>query len=167
MSQTTLTPAAGPCRLGGAGVRPADGLYRLLLYVQGFYYGVTGVWPLVHVESFQWVTGPKYDHYSKYDQQSAAVPTQADHWLLMTVGALITVVALVLLVAAWRRQAAGEVALLAVASAVALTAIDVIYVYRETIARIYLLDAAAEVVLLAGWAVALFRRYRAGASPGA
>jgi len=155
-SQTAPTyTTAAPTRQPGGDL--ADKLYTVLLYVQGLYYGVTGVWPLVHVESFQWVTGPKTDNWT------APVPTEADHWLLMTVGVLITAIALTLLVAAWRRQRAGEVALLAVASAAALTAIDVIYVVRWTIRPVYLLDAAAEVVLLAGWAVALLgRRRRAG-----
>jgi hypothetical protein len=125
----------------------------LLLYAQGLYYLATGVWPLVHVESFQRVTGPKTDHLT-----AGPAATEADHWLLMTVGALITVIALVLFVAAYRRQTTGEIALLAAGSAVALTAIDVVYVSRGTIAPIYLLDAAAEVVLVAGWAAAVLRR---------
>jgi len=127
-------------------------LFVVLLYAQGLYYFVTGLWPLIHVESFQWVTGPKTDHLT-----AGPAATEADHWLLMTVGALITVISLVLLVAAYRRQTAGEVAVLAAGSAVALTAIDVIYVARGTIAPIYLLDAAAEVMLLAGWAAAVRR----------
>ena len=48
----------------------------------------------------------------------------------------------------------GEVVLLAVGSALALAAIDVIYVSNGTISPIYLLDAAAELALAGGWALA-------------
>ena len=46
---------------------------------------------------------------------------------------------------------------LAVLSALGLTGIDVIYVAQQVIAPIYLADAAAEVILLAAWAVALWQ----------
>jgi hypothetical protein len=118
-----------------------------LLWVQGLYYLLTGVWPLVSIRTFQLVTGPKTDH----------LPTgrEADHWLVMTVGVLITAAALAILTAAWRRRVSAEIAVLAVAAATGLTAIDVIYVARQVIAPIYLLDAAIEVVLIAGWIAAL------------
>jgi hypothetical protein len=122
-------------------------LAQALLWVQGSYWLVTGVWPLVSIRTFQWVTGPKTDH----------LPTgrEADHWLVMTAGVLITSIALALLTAAWRRRVSPEIVALAVASAIGLTGIDVIYVARGVIAPIYLLDAAIEVLLLAGWATAL------------
>ncbi len=124
----------------------------VLLWMQGLYYLVTGVWPLVSIETFQMVTGPKTDH----------LPTgrEADHWLVMTVGVLVTCIALALLAAAWRRRLSPEVAILAVTSALGLTAIDVIYVARQVIAPIYLADAAAEVFFLTAWVFLLFYRWR-------
>jgi hypothetical protein len=124
-----------------------------MLWTQGAYYLATGVWPLVSIESFQMVTGPKTDH--------LVTGREADHWLVMTVGVLVTAIGLTLLVAAWRRRCPPEVAVLAVASAVGLTAIDAVYVARRVIAPIYLADAAAEAVLLTGWAFVLVRRPRA------
>src|ERR1700704_5676056 len=104
--------------------RPRTGasseLFTGLFWVQGLYYLVTGVWPLVSIETFQMVTGPKTDH--------LVTGREADHWLVMTAGVLITAIAVAVLVAAWRRQNPMEVAVLAVASAFGLTAIDVIYV---------------------------------------
>jgi hypothetical protein len=41
-----------------------------------------------------------------------------------------------------------------------LIGIDVIYVRREVIPLIYLIDAAAEVALLSGWAIAAFHGAR-------
>ncbi len=109
-----------------------------VLMVQGVYYLITGIWPLVSIDTFQRVTGPK-----------------TDLWLVDTVGVLIAVIAGVLLMAVWRRRATFEVALLATGSALALIAIDVIFVFGNVISRIYLLDAAAEGVLVVAWIAAL------------
>jgi len=95
------------------------------------------------------VTGRKTDH--------LVTGREADHWLVMTVGVLVTAISLTLLVAAWRRQCPAEVVVLAVTSAVGLTAIDVIYVARQAIPPIYLVDAVAEFVLIAAWAYLLVR----------
>src|SRR5687767_9542789 len=102
--------------------------FRTLLWAQGAYYLVTGVWPLLSIETFQAVTGPKTDH--------LVTGNEADHWLVMTVGLLITSIALALLVAAGRRQSSPEIAVLAMGSALGLTLIDVIYVSRGVIAPI-------------------------------
>lgn len=107
-------------------------------FLQGIYYLLTGVWPLLSIDTFQMVTGPK-----------------TDLWLVQTVGALIAVVGGVLLLAAWRRHATAEVVLLALGNALALGAVDVVFVVRQIIAPIYLLDAAAEAVLILFWVIAL------------
>lgn len=98
------------------------------------------------IRTFERVSGPKTDNWTG---------KEADHWLVYTVGVLITVGALVLLLAAWRRNPSAEVALLAIGMAAGLTAIDVIYVARGVIWPIYLLDAAIEVVLIAAWGALL------------
>jgi hypothetical protein len=121
-----------------------------LLYVQGVYYFVTGIWPLVSVETFQAVTGPKTDN--------LITGREGDHFLLMTIGVLITAISVALLFAAWRHSDSLEATVLAVGSAVGLTGIDVIYVGRHVLPPIYLADAAAEVMLLGCWAFALMRQ---------
>jgi hypothetical protein len=117
-------------------------LFHLLCWAQGFYYMVTGVWPLVSIETFQLVTGSKTDH----------LPTgsEADHWLVNTVAVLVIAIGLALLTAAKRRPSM-EVVVLAAASALGLLAIDAIYVSRHVILPIYLADAAAEAILVIGW----------------
>jgi hypothetical protein len=124
-------------------------LFTVLCWLQGVYYLITGVWPLVSISTFIQVTGEKTDH----------LPTgrQADHWLVMTVGVLITAVAITLLVAAYRKTQVVELAVLAIGAAVGLTAIDVIYTARGVIPRIYLLDAVVEMIVIAAWCGALFR----------
>ncbi|MBY0528258.1 MAG: hypothetical protein K2R98_33015 [Gemmataceae bacterium] len=122
-------------------------MFKALLWVQGLYYLATAIWPLVSIKTFQMVTGPKTDH----------LPTgqEADHWLVMTVGVLIAAIALALLTAAWRGRRSPEAAVLAIASTLGLIGIDVIYVLRQVIDPIYLVDAVAEVVLVMAWVFAL------------
>jgi hypothetical protein len=124
-------------------------LATALLWLQGPYYLLTGLWPLISIRTFQLVTGPKTDH----------LPTgrEADHWLVMTVGLLVTAIAITLLMAARRRSFAPEIAVLAIGSALGLMAIDVIYVVRNVIGPIYLVDAAIELPLIAAWMVAVFQ----------
>jgi len=118
----------------------------LLAAIQGFYFLLTGVWPLVSIRTFQLVTGFKTDNHTG---------RAGDHWLVMTVGVLVTTIALTLLVAAWRRDVRLQTVVLAIGSALGLTAIDVLYVARGVIDRIYLLDAGIEIVLISAWLFAL------------
>ncbi len=120
---------------GGA----SPGMARLA-QAQGAFYVATGVWPIVHLRSFEWVTGPKLEG-----------------WLVKTVGALITAIGGTLLSAGRSRRVVPEVAALAGGRAVALAAVDVLYVARRRIAPVYLLDAVGELALAAGWALALTR----------
>lgn len=111
---------------------------RSILLLQGLYYLLTGLWPIVTIRSFEAVTGPK-----------------TEHWLVYTVAILIVVISLSLLTAAGRSQISAETIVLAMGAALALTLIDIVFVARGDIAPIYLLDAAAEVVLLGWWMVCL------------
>jgi len=110
---------------------------------QGAIFLACGVWPLVHLPSFQAVTGPK-----------------ADEWLVRTVGSLLGVTGGVLISAGLRRRITPEIRALAVGSAGVLTAIDCIYAAKGRISRVYLLDAALELGFIAGWAMAARRRRR-------
>jgi hypothetical protein len=119
-------------------------MLRLVLGLQGLYYFTTGVWPLVHMPSFEWVTGPKIEL-----------------WLVRTVGVLVLVVGLVLMLAARKRNATLEVMVLAAGCAVGLLLIDVVYVFTGVIPPIYLADAVAQVAILLGLFIG---KVRAGAT---
>jgi hypothetical protein len=106
--------------------------------LQGCYFAATGVWPIVHMPSFEAVTGPK-----------------ADKWLVRTVGVLIAVVGGVLVSAAARNRITPETAALAVGTAAGLGTIDTVYATRGRISRIYLADAVLEAGLVAAWAAAI------------
>ncbi len=102
--------------------------------LQGAYYVLMGLWPLLHASSFLLVTGHK-----------------TDLWLVDTVGALVSVIGATLCVAAYRRQGAPEVFLLAIGSAGALAAVDVVFVSHGTISLVYLLDAALQIGMVCLW----------------
>jgi hypothetical protein len=101
------------------------------LTLQGLYYTISGLWPIVHLRSFMAVTGRKQDT-----------------WLVKSFGAFISGTGTALLSARGReeRRLATRVA---VASAVALAGADAWYVARRRISPIYLVDAVLE-LLLAG-----------------
>src|SRR5215207_11107073 len=84
-----------------------------ILWIQTAYFLLTGIWPLISIRTFIMVTGEKTDH----------LPTgrEADHWLVMTAGVLITSIALSLLSAAWQRRAFAETITVAIGAAVGLT----------------------------------------------
>jgi hypothetical protein len=119
-----------------------------LLLVQGLYFGVLGIWPILDIHSFQAVTGPKTDHLPTGDEN--------DHWLVITVGALITVIGTSLLTAWWAKRWSLEIAVLGAFSALALALVDVVFVLRKVIAPIYIADAVVEIAFLACWAVAAY-----------
>lgn len=106
----------------------------LVAKLQGIYWTVTGIWPLLHMPSFLWVTGPK-----------------TDLWLVRTVGILITVVGLVLLVAGFRRRVTPEIKWLGIGGATGLGLVSTYYPLRNVIWDIYLLDALAELIIILLW----------------
>lgn len=109
----------------------------LLAWGQGIFYVLTGLWPILHLSSFEAVTGPK-----------------TDDWLVKTVGVLVAVIGVVILSAARRDRITGEIVLLAAGSALGLTAIDLVYALSGVISPIYLLDAAVEIGIAAAWGMA-------------
>lgn len=107
--------------------------------LQGVYYLITGVWPLLSIKTFEMVTGPK-----------------TDKWLVKTVGIMIAVVGLALIIAFIRKELSFEMVLTAAGCALGLMLIDIIYSTKRVISKIYLLDAVAEFVLLIGWIIFYF-----------
>lgn len=91
-------------------------ILRRIALIQAGYFGVTGIWPLLHMRSLEWISGPK-----------------TDRWLVKTVGALITAIGASLGLAARRDRVTAETGVLGAGSALALESIDVIYVARGRI----------------------------------
>ena len=111
----------------------------------GLFNVVTGLWPVVHMRSFEAVSGPK-----------------VDRWLVQTVGGLMAANGLVQLSARpdEQRLSLG----LGVGTAGVLAAVDLRYGSTGRISRIYLLDAVVQLGWIAAWAAAARRGQRPGAA---
>jgi hypothetical protein len=94
----------------------------------------TGMWPVVHMRSFEAVTGPKIER-----------------WLVRTVGLLIASIGVGLGLAAARKRVSPEMAVCAGVAATSLAGIDLRYALTKRISPVYLLDAPLELALAAGW----------------
>jgi hypothetical protein len=116
---------------------------RRIAITQRIYYAAAGLWPIAHLPSFEAITGPK-----------------PEGWLVKTVGALVTATGATLVAAGLRDRITPEIEGLAVASALSLGAVDVVYASARRISPIYLADAVVEAALVAGW-VATHRPARA------
>ena len=102
------------------------------LAVQGAYYVLTGMWPLVSMRTFEAVTGPK-----------------VDDWLVHMVGLLAAVIGAVLLAASRSGRLTHEILALSAGAAAGFAAIDLRYGVVGRISPIYLADAAVELAFLA------------------
>jgi len=103
-------------------------------FLQGFYFFFAGLWPLVHMKSFEMITGPK-----------------TDIWLVRTVGVLVTVIGGVLILFGFRRKVFLEIRVLAMGSALGLAGIEIFHVLAGQISKIYLLDTLMEVIFVILW----------------
>lgn len=97
--------------------------------IQGIYYCLTGIWPVIHISSFMAVTGPK-----------------TDLWLVKMVGLLSLAIGLSLLFGEKRH----DTRILSIASILAFMAIDIYYSLSQIISNIYLLDAGLQFGILLG-----------------
>jgi hypothetical protein len=100
---------------------------------------LTGVWPLVHIESFIVVTGPK-----------------TDIWLVKTVGAMLIPASITLLYSLNNEDRKPQI-VLGAGTAIAFGCIDVYYAVNDVISDIYLADAIIQGVFIMLWIVILVR----------
>lgn len=124
--------AGRPPPFGRRARRSRSGTWLPVL--QSAYYLGTGVWPLLHMRSFERVTGPK-----------------VEHWLVQTVGVMTVVIGATLGLAALRGRSASEAAVLGAGAAIGFAGIDIVHASRGRIPPIYLTDAALQLAFLAGW----------------
>ncbi len=110
----------------------------IVALVQGIYFLVTGVWPLLSMGTFLKVTGPK-----------------TDLWLVKTVGLLLAIIGATLIVAQVNAEINTPIAVLAIGSALSLAIIEFVYVAKRVISPIYLADAILELILIVWWLVSI------------
>ena len=116
-------------------------LFKWLIRIQATYIFITAVWPLVDIESFMEVTGPK-----------------RDVWLVKTVGALLIPVACTMYCYLFIGSDHRPAIVLATLTSVAFIAIDFYYALNDVISNVYLLDGVIELIFLIGWLYLAFGR---------
>ena len=102
---------------------------RKVSLLQGVYYIATGAWPIFHIKSFMDVSGYKIDI-----------------WLVKMVGLLTVAIATTILLNYKKEKRITTQ--LDILSALAYMIIDVYYSLAGVISKIYLVDAAIEVVII-------------------
>ncbi len=95
---------------------------------------VGGLWPLLHISSFEMVFGPK-----------------ADRWLVKTVAGLLMVNGITQLTTSSTAIGVRHARRLGVGTAAVLAAIDLVYVPAGRISKMYLADAALEIGWILAW----------------
>jgi hypothetical protein len=111
------------------------GLLRLFALGQAGVYLTTGLWPIVHLRSFEAVTGPKHDD-----------------WLARANGAVFAAIGAGLGLAAARDRLTPEWRALAIALALGVTGVEAQARLTGAIPPIYWLDAAFETTSALVWA---------------
>ncbi|MFA6237979.1 MAG: hypothetical protein WC635_11665 [Bacteriovorax sp.] len=105
---------------------------QTILLIQAVYYLPTALWAMIHIRSFEKVTGPK-----------------SDRWLVYTVASLLVSSSLVFLYSGARSEPVpAETIILAVSNCLSLISIDVIFVFKKKISKVYVLDAVGEIAIL-------------------
>ncbi|HKG05483.1 MAG TPA: hypothetical protein VKB19_03450 [Pedobacter sp.] len=101
---------------------------KLTLLLQSTYYLMTGVWPIIDINTFMAVTGPK-----------------TDIWLVKMVALLTMVISIQLFIDIKNNHTSVR---LPVLTALSFLVIDSYYALKGTISEIYLLDASIQLAFL-------------------
>jgi hypothetical protein len=94
-----------------------------------------GLWPLIHLRSFEAVLGPK-----------------VDRWLVYSVAGLLVSIGAAQVASSDDDAGVRQARRLGVGTALTLGAVDLVYASRRRISRMYLVDAAMEAAWLLAWA---------------
>jgi hypothetical protein len=113
---------------------------RVLLWTQSIYTFITAIWPILDIESFMIVTGPK-----------------TDIWLVKTVGALLIPVSLTLASYLFIKTNLKPAAILGGLSAAVFITIDFYYPLTDVISNVYMLDGILQIGFLICWAIVLLK----------
>jgi|SRR5215212_8702816 len=112
-------------------------LSRVLLVsrLHGAFNVVGGIWPLLHMRSFEAVLGPK-----------------VDRWLVYTVAGLMVSIGMAQLSTSPDPASVRQARRIGIGCAATLAGIDVVYVPLRRISPVYLIDALTEAGWLIAWA---------------
>ncbi len=113
---------------GPHAVHAAEKKMKTMMTILGCYYVATGLWPLISIINFQMFTGVK-----------------KDTWLVKQVGLLAAAIGFTFLYSARVTELLPpEMNALAILTTISFISIDVHYVRKGTIPKIYLADAVVE-----------------------
>jgi hypothetical protein len=112
---------------------------KCLLCIHGLFYLVMGLWPILSLESFLNITGDK-----------------VERWLVITVSVILLAMSIGFLVESKIRVPAFSIKLIALLTSIALTIVDIRYVYAGTISTVYLMDAFIELLLAFAWIIIIY-----------
>ena len=110
----------------------------LVALIQGIYFFVSGIWPILSMGTFLKVTGPK-----------------TDLWLVKTVGIILAVIGAVLISAQLNAEINPSIIILAIGSALSLAIVEFVYVAKRVISPIYLADAIIELIFIGWWILSI------------
>jgi hypothetical protein len=113
-------------------------IYKTTLWVQAIYTGITALWGLIDIDSFMAVTGPK-----------------TDIWLVKTISVVLLAIAICFVIQAIIPSNPLSVIVLALVISAGLAIIDVYYVLRGVISKVYLGDAVLEILFFVVWMLIL------------
>jgi hypothetical protein len=102
----------------------------MIAIVQGSYYLLTGLWPVLHMPSFESVSGPK-----------------KDYWLVQSYGILLGTIGSVLIISK------SDIKLLGIAIALAIAIPNIIFSLKNVISKIYLADAIVQLGFVSMWLI--------------
>jgi hypothetical protein len=116
---------------------------RILVIIQGSYYMITALWPLIHIESYMWLVGPI-----------------TDVWLAKTVATMVIAISITMFFHLSLKTDHRPLILLGISSSLAFAYTDTYYTVEGTLSSMYLLDAAAEFLFLISWLILAFKQGR-------
>lgn len=115
-------------------------ILRKIVLIQALYYFITGIWPLLDINSFMAVTGPK-----------------TDLWLVKMVGLLSMAIGATLAYnyASLKDKFLGGI--LGIGGALSFAIIGFTYASNDVISNIYIVDGVVQLMFIIGWIVYWFR----------
>lgn len=100
----------------------------------GVFLSSTGLWPIVHLRSFEAVTGRK-----------------RDKWLVKSMGAVLTAIGAAFIAEGVGGKRSPAIRVLGVGSTLALGGADLVYTAQNRISKVYLIDALCQAGFAAMW----------------
>ena len=113
---------------------------KYLLVIQGSYTFLTALWPIVHIDSFMWISGYKHDV-----------------WLVKTEGVTLMAISVCLLTSIFAKGNILPIAALALFTSAGLAYVDFYYALNNVIRNVYMADGFIEIIFALCWLILLFK----------